>query len=475
MTAPTKGKAKYDPEGQVRLERAILGCLLERPALWEDASGLTADKFLLSFHRKVFGAIKHLHEHEQCADIVSVCAQLGEEVEPGDVSALIDNAVPENFQAYIRQLHAALRDREFHLLRERLDEAKTVEDRRGLVSEMQAALADPAGDGQNWRSIFHTQEEFENTPPLTFAVNGFLQESGVTLIGGLAGNGKTLLMLSVVKALLEESPLFSYELFSVPRSSGRVVYLIPESSLGPFWSRIKLFHLEEYVRQDRLLIRTLQSREQVELTDPRMLAAVAGADVFLDSVVRFTTGSENDAEQIREFSDTLFRLLHAGARTITGCHHSPKSFETAQSMTLENILRGSGDLGAMISTCWGVRQIEAARNRIYVENVKPRDFQPCEPFILEGRPWLDTDGRFFMHMKPGEPDALRAYLQIKGGRPLAPDRAEQIAMAASLRAKGLSLRQIAEKMNLSKTTVSRMLDDYDLSDHDSDEEGSKPQ
>ena len=95
-----------------------------------------------------------------------------------------------------------------------------------------------------------------------------------------------------------------------------------------------------------------------------MLAAVENADVFLDSVVRFTTGSENDAENIRLFSDVLFRLLHAGARTITGCHHSPKSFETAQSMTLENILRGSGDLGAMISTCWGIRQIDATRNRI---------------------------------------------------------------------------------------------------------------
>jgi hypothetical protein len=26
------------------------------------------------------------------------------------------------------------------------------------------------------------------------------------------------------------------------------------------------------------------------------------------------------------------------------------------------------------------------KNRIYVQNVKARDFQPCEPFIIEGRP-----------------------------------------------------------------------------------------
>jgi transposase len=48
-------------------------------------------------------------------------------------------------------------------------------------------------------------------------------------------------------------------------------------------------------------------------------------------------------------------------------------------------------------------------------------------------------------------------------------------MAASLRAKGDSLREIADKMKVSKTTVTRMLDDYDLSDHNSEEEGRKPQ
>jgi hypothetical protein len=235
-----------------------------------------------------------------------------------------------------------------------------------------------------------------------------------------------------------------------------------------------MFGLEQFVREDRLLIRTIQAREQVELTDPRMLAAVEGADVFLDSVVRFTVGSENDAENARLFSDVLFRLLRSGARSITGCHHSPKSFEGAQSMSLENVLRGSGDLGALTTTCWGIRQIDAARNRIYIENVKARDFEPCASFILEGRPNLDLTGNFAMHSKPGEPDVLGAYLQVKAGRPLAPDRAEKMALAAALRQKGLSLRDIAQKMQTSKSQVVRLLDDYDLEDHGENPE-RKPQ
>jgi RecA-family ATPase len=192
---------------------------------------------------------------------------------------------------------------------------------------------------------------------LKFAIEGFLQEAGVTLIGGLAGHGKTLLMLAMAKALLEESPLFGYELFSVPRPALRVLYLIPESSLGPFRSRLELFRLREHVRGDRLLVSTLSSRDPVSLSDPRMLKAAEGADVFLDTAIRFMEGSENDAQDTRPFVQTLFRLLHAGARSITGAHHAPKGFEGQNFMTLENILRGSGDIGAMLSTAWGVRQV----------------------------------------------------------------------------------------------------------------------
>jgi len=99
-----------------------------------------------------------------------------------------------------------------------------------------------------------------------------------------------------------------------------------------------------------LLVRTLSSRGQVCLGDPRLVKAAEGADVFVDTAVRFMDGSENDVESARTFANTLLRLLNAGARSITGAHHAPKGFEGQDHMTLENILRGSGDIGAMLST-----------------------------------------------------------------------------------------------------------------------------
>lgn len=464
----------------VHSEKSVLGCLVEfcsRGSAKEldgvIASGLAADQFTTSDHRRIFRAMEELRNEGKVPDQPSLIGKLDDRL-MAQVWDFTTGVVPENLWSHVRDLRKAWQDHWFSKQREELARLTNAEDRLACVERMRETLLG-RGQQDNWRGIFHKWEEFENAPPLHFAIEGFLQEAGVTLIGGLAGHGKTLIMLAMVKALLEESPLFGHEAFSIPQPAKRICYLIPESSIGPFWSRIKMFGLELFVREDRLLVRTIQAREQVELTDPRMLAAVEGADVFLDSVVRFTVGSENDAENARLFSDVLFRLLRSGARSITGCHHSPKSFEGAQSMSLENVLRGSGDLGALTTTCWGIRQIDAGRNRIYVENVKARDFEPCGSFILKGRPHLDETGQFAMHAKPGEAEELRSYLQQKGGRPLAPNRAEQIAMAASLRAKGDSLREIADKMKVSKTTVTRMLDDYDLSDHNSEEEGRKPQ
>jgi hypothetical protein len=212
-----------------------------------------------------------------------------------------------------------------------------------------------------------------------------------------------------------------------------------------------------------LLVRTLSSREQVPLDDARLFKAAEGADVFLDTAVRFMAGNENDVENARPFADTLFRLLQAGARSITGAHHAPKGFEGQDYMTLENILRGSGDLGAMLCTCWGIRQIDPVRNQLYVQNVKPRDFQPCESFILEGRPHLDMTGQFKMLNEPGEAEELRSYLRQKGGRPAVTDKDEKLAQAVALRVKGVSLRDVADKIGVSKSTVERWLFDYDAS------------
>jgi hypothetical protein len=301
-------------------------------------------------------------------------------------------------------------------------------------------------DPDSWRNLFHTYEEAVNAPPLRFAIRGFLQEDGITLIGGLAGHSKTLIMLNMAKVLLEGGCLFGHEPFEVTRNSARVVYLVPESGLGPFVHRLRLFRLLPFVQSGQFLFRTLSAKEDVTLSDPRILRAVEGADVFLDTAVRFLPGDENSATDQKEFAKTLFRLQAAGARTITGAHHAPKNFESKDTMTLENALRGSGDIGAMLATCWVVRQTDKATNTVHVRNVKPRDFEPCEPFEIEGRPHIDQSGQFRMSKLPGMAGKLMIKLSHKEN---------QQAEAKVMRQAGSTHKEIAEWLNISVPTVER--------------------
>jgi hypothetical protein len=439
-------------------ERSILGSILLDNGAFQEAreNGLAADYFSLDSHRRIWRCMGELMKAKRAVDIVTLSDALDRHREIAGVGG----------RAYLFSLTENLPRRP--VIGEYIALVKEKARARRLLSLAEATTARiAAGEGPDevtawalesfqsinagalpWRDLFHSIEEFENAPPVNFAINGFLQEAGITLFGGLAGCGKTMLMISVAQALLNGMPLF--DCFPVPRTSNKVLYLIPESSLGPFVARLHLFRLEDHVRAGRLLFRTLSSREDVALTDPRILQAVEGADVFLDTAVRFMNGAENDAETSRAFAQTLFALLCAGARTICGAHHSPKSSETQERMTLENMLRGSGDIGAMISTAWGLRQIDADANRIYIENVKARDFAPPEPFIIQGRPSLDREGHFQLVAKPGEAGELRDHLNRKQ---------EKKQLAIEMHASGKSVREIAAALQVSKSTVSRWLPD----------------
>jgi hypothetical protein len=43
----------------------------------------------------------------------------------------------------------------------------------------------------DWKA-FHTYEDFKKAGPISFSIDGFLQNDGATMIGGLSGHGKTL-------------------------------------------------------------------------------------------------------------------------------------------------------------------------------------------------------------------------------------------------------------------------------------------
>jgi hypothetical protein len=262
-------------------------------------------------------------------------------------------------------------------------------------------------DETEYLKLFHSPEECRNAPDIQFAIDGFLQCEGMTFIGGLSGHSKTWVMLSIAKALLLGEGTKLWSTFAVRETANRVLYLIPEVGLSSFMFRAKRMRLMPYIDELRLLLRTLSKGPAPELNDPLMLAAAKGNHVVLDTAARFASGEENSAgDNARGLAADIFKLITAGARSVICAHHSPKTFEKSNVMTLEGILRGTGDIGAMATTVWGVKQLDEPQNIVYMECVKARDFTHCEPFQIRGRPCVDDGGDFILYRAPGESGSL---------------------------------------------------------------------
>ena len=289
----------------------------------------------------------------------------------------------------------------------RAEEPYPEEKIRGLVRDIWKKQDAAPGAEKQPECLFHAPTDFLEVKSLSFAIEGFLQNDGATMIGGKSGDYKTFLMLSIAKALFAGEGTTLWGQFRVNDTGEKILYLIPESSLAPFVHRLRLMGLLNYTQNGKLLVRTLSLGPAPSLKDPRLLEAARGAFVFLDTATRFMSGDESEAADVSQgLASDLFGLLGAGARAPVGAHHAPKALANDTVMTLENVLRGSGDLGAMLATCWAIKQIDRERGVVHVENVKPRDFQPCGPFQLIARPYLDENGDFHLHKRPGECGAL---------------------------------------------------------------------
>jgi DnaB helicase-like protein/AAA domain-containing protein len=433
-------------------ERSILGAiLLDQSSLTVAAGSVSASDFFLPQHRHIFERMIALAGGNIAIDPVTLVEDLTRTGNlesaggPAYISQLTDG-MPRvsNVEHYARIVKekSALRKLAYQgdairesALSEAADPQLLIENARIAIGEL-ASSAALSGEPAAWLDEFDTWEAFEESKPMSFSIEGFLQNHGATMIGGLSGHGKTLILLSITRALLAGKGAKLWDTFEVNENAVRVVYLIPECTLPPFKHRLKLFRIYEALgpNDGRLLVRTLSKGPTPSLADPKILFAAKGAHVILDTAARFGDGDENSAnDNAKGLASDIFSLLGSGARSVIAAHHAPKSFAKENLMALENVLRGSGDVGAMLCTAWGVKQIDAARNVIHVESVKTRDFEPCKPFQIIGRPFIDERGDFEIHKRPFECGSLADEQgQANGGAPIA-ERERRAANLALLR------------------------------------------
>jgi hypothetical protein len=272
-------------------------------------------------------------------------------------------------------------------------------------------INDTGAPKPDWRSVFHTGDELPDGD-LVWIVEQILPE-GIGFIGAHSGAGKTWLALSFARAISTGTPFLG--IYKVPVAIP-VLYLCPEMSARGLKRRMKLFHIP--MNSDAFRCQTISDGVPLPLDAPALITAIKELKpiVFLDTAMRFSHAEdENDAAQnARGIANAIFSLIHLGARSVVCLHHRAKAAKEAVEMTLENTLRGTGDIGAICDVVIGIRTDRGSSPdyakeskkliRLEFKCVKLRDAIEPDEFRIQGFPSIENTGDF--EVLTAAPDAI---------------------------------------------------------------------
>lgn len=227
----------------------------------------------------------------------------------------------------------------------------------------------------DWREHYHTAEEHDNVGPPTFLIEDFLPEQAIMGMGAFVGQKKTLAALNIAFSLCSGEPLFGK--YKVIRKPAKVLYLGPENGLMSFSDRANRIGLRDYLC--KTFFYTTMSMSEKRPLAALMPEEIEDAAIFIDTAIRFTDGSENDAAMMKQFAEYAFSLIRQKAACVIMLHHSPKTMTKANELTLENSFRGTGELSAFLSVALAMRTQNMEKeyeSASLMRFVKQRDFQP---------------------------------------------------------------------------------------------------
>lgn len=287
-------------------------------------------------------------------------------------------------------------------------------------AEEKAAVRESFTD---WREMFHTTEDILGCPNPSFLIQDFLQHQAIQAIAAPVGQRKSLIALNVARSLCTGEPLFGF--LPVVNKPSRVLYLCPEMGTISISQRIKNAGLSDHVNK-LLFVRSMNLPRMDLLDFP--VDALPGSVLILDTAIRFMQGDENSAKDMRMFSDLLFDIqrLQGPNGAIIILYHSPKTTKDTFDLTLENCLRGSGELGAAVTDGWGTRMQDPDAgwdSTNFIKHIKVRDYPGPKDFEVS------CDKPTGILARIGNPEIAAVLTVHKGGQKTNADGMDDAARA----------------------------------------------
>jgi Bifunctional DNA primase/polymerase, N-terminal/AAA domain len=258
----------------------------------------------------------------------------------------------------------------------------------------------------DWRELFHTRDEIINCQPPTFLIDQFLARESICALAAPVAQRKSLIALNVARSLCTGAPLFGY--LEVKNKPSRVLYLCPEMGLISLSDRIRRIGLESCLGES-LFLRSMNKRalDLLDIPDDALRDSV----LIIDTAIRFLKGDEQSSTDMKVFSETLFTVQRRQGPegAILALYHSPKTTKDTTELTLENCLRGSGELGAAVTDAHGTRLQDPSdpyKSLSYISHIKPRDYKGLDGFEVSS----DQTG---LLTAVGDPAESKAVLSVR--------------------------------------------------------------
>lgn len=240
----------------------------------------------------------------------------------------------------------------------------------------------PAPKPADWRYLFHSKQDVVNCPPPQFLIKDFLAQQSICAIAAPVAQRKSLIALNIAHSLCTGRALFDF--LPVEHKPKRVLYLCPEMGLISLSERVMHAGLTDYIG-DTLFLRSMNLGNLSVADIPE--EALQDSVLILDTAIRFMQGDEQSAKDMKVFSDVLFAAQRKQGPTgaIVVLYHSPKTTKEAFELTLENCLRGSGELGAAVTDAHGTRLQDPEKgwdSDSFISHVKARDYPGVDDFTV---------------------------------------------------------------------------------------------
>lgn len=283
----------------------------------------------------------------------------------------------------------------------------------------------PPADDSLWTIV--PGRDLKYLPPLKWLIQDVVVESGICVLYGESGGGKSFLALHYAMTLAQEQ---------------RIVYVPAEGEAG-YRKRVAAW-CQHHGKDEgySYFLFGYPNLYEKEVVDPLIedLARLKPKLAVFDTLAMVMTGGdENSSRDMGIVMRNCRRITRQVGAAVMLVHHTRKGGDSERGSTA---LRGNSD--TMI-------KVSPADDLVMVESTKTKDDKPFQPFYVFLRPVTVPDVGDTLVVTPGE------QLSLPIGHVSPNQRKLLELMAMEVNKEGLSVRELAELAGLSTTTAMRTL------------------